>query len=180
VQEWLERHGVPGQPPEEGWGHWILSVDPDAVFPGFGVELAEIVGGLDDIVEAEIDLPRFLGQIGPLGSDLAAAHAGGVRVMSIARSKGLTVEATIVVACENNVIPRPDCPFDEERRLLYVAMTRSRRFLYCTWARRRTGPTARAGVPKVQEKRTVSSFLRGGPVASEDGGRYLHDRWPGT
>jgi superfamily I DNA/RNA helicase len=163
--------------PEEGWGHWIQSIEVDEAFAGFTDELSSVIGELDTVVEADSDLPRFLGQIGLLGSDLAAASAGGVRFMSMTKSKGLTVDATVVIACEDNVVPRPDCSLDEERRLLFVAMTRSRRFLYCTWARRRTGPTARAGLPRVQERRSVSSFLVGGPVQSQDGTRHLRDRW---
>ena len=93
--------------------------------------------------------------------------------MSMNRSKGLTVEAVIIAACENDIIPRPDAPLAEERRLMYVAMTRARRFLYCTWAQRRTGPTARAGAPRVQERRTVSSLLRTGRVSSEPGDAYV-------
>ena len=128
---------------------------------------------MGDVVEPDLDLERFLSQLGPLGDDLLAERSGGVRFMSMTRSKGLTVEAVIVVACEEDIIPRLDAPPAEERRLLYVAMTRARRFLYCTWAKRRTGPTARAGTPRVQERRTVSSLLRSGPVSSEDGAAYL-------
>jgi DNA helicase-2/ATP-dependent DNA helicase PcrA len=177
VREWGETHQAPDHTPEEGWGHWIQSIEVDEAFAGFTDELSSVIGELDTVVEADSDLPRFLGQIGPLGSDLAAASAGGVRFMSMTKSKGLTVDATVVIACEDNVVPRPDCSLDEERRLLFVAMTRSRRFLYCTWARRRTGPTARAGLPRVQERRSVSSFLVGGPVQSQDGTRHLQNRW---
>jgi superfamily I DNA/RNA helicase len=39
-------------------------------------------------------------------------------------SKGLTVRATVVASVEDGIIPRPDADAAEERRLLYVAMTR--------------------------------------------------------
>lgn len=97
--------------------------------------------------------------------------------MSMNMSKGLTVEAAIVVAAEEGVIPRPDADVAEERRLLYVAMTRARRFHFVTWARRRTGPTARAGAPNVRERRTETRFLRNGPVRTQDGQPYIDDRW---
>ncbi|MGH9334159.1 MAG: 3'-5' exonuclease [Vicinamibacteria bacterium] len=116
--------------------------------PVFSAELVEIVLQLDDVAEAE-GLGRFLSQIAPLGTDLALARQNVVRFITMAGSKGLTVQGTIVAACEEGIVPRPMAELAEERRLLYVAMTRARRFLYCTWARRREGPTARAGAANV-------------------------------
>jgi DNA helicase-2/ATP-dependent DNA helicase PcrA len=86
--------------------------------------------------------------------------------MTMTASKGLTVEATIIAAAEDGVIPRPDANVSEERRLMYVAMTRAKKHLYCTWAQRRQGPTARAGEGRVRAFRQVSNFLAGGPVRS--------------
>lgn len=56
-------------------------------------------------------------------------------------------------------------------------MTRAKRFLYGTWARRRHGPTARAGAASVAMARRYSSFLDGGPVRSEDGVEYIRRQW---
>jgi DNA helicase-2/ATP-dependent DNA helicase PcrA len=176
MRAWMAIQGIPDEPPDSGWGRWVLSVPIYASYPGFTPALARLIGEVGDVVEPDLDLERFLSQLGPLGDDLLAERSGGVRFMSMTRSKGLTVEAVIVVACEEDIIPRLDAPSAEERRLLYVAMTRARRFLYCTWAKRRTGPTARAGRPRVQERRTVSSLLRNGPASSEDGASYLATR----
>ena len=60
---------------------------------------------------------------------------------------------------------------------MYVAMTRARRYQYVTWATRRKGPTARAGEPRVQERRQLSRFLAHGPVENQDGEPFLRDRW---
>lgn len=173
VKAWIENHPLPVERPEDGWGHWIVAIPPDNVFPGFTPELAEILRDLDDVVEAPDDFGRFLNQIAPAGKDLAASKSQGVRFMTMAASKGLTVQATIVAAVEEGIMPRPEAEIAEERRLLYVAMTRARRHLFCTWARRRHGPTARAGAPNVGNFRSHSSFLRDGPVTSEDGDAYL-------
>ena len=70
------------------------------MLPAFSNELAEIIVELDRVVEIGVDLSRFLNQIAPLGKDIAQAKQCGVRFMSMAGSKGLTVEATIVVGCE--------------------------------------------------------------------------------
>jgi DNA helicase-2/ATP-dependent DNA helicase PcrA len=178
TRAWLAEQELPADPPEEGWGHWLVESAGDAIAPAFGDELADIICELDDLTEPASDLGRFLGQISPLGTDLSLARTCGVRFMTMAGSKGLTVEATIIAAAEEGLVPRPEADRNEERRLLYVAMTRAKRFLFATWSRRRHGPTARAGAPNVGERRTYSAFFRGGPVTSQDGAAFLLRRWP--
>jgi DNA helicase-2/ATP-dependent DNA helicase PcrA len=191
ILEWLGAHPLPSEPPEDGWGHWLTDLMRQVAGRTFDEDLAEIVVDLDDIVDLPREptggwsqgdlgaaLARFLGQIQPLGADLGSARSDGVRFMSMASSKGLTVQATIVAAVEEGVIPRPTVPLAEERRLLYVAMTRARSNLYCAWSRRRYGPTARAGRPNVGERRTLSPFLAHGPVQTSDGGDFLRRRCP--
>lgn len=124
---------------------------------------------LDQLNESEQSFDRYLGQIAPLSKDITSAHSEGVRIMTMGYAKGLTVRATIIGAVEEGVIPRPNCNLSEERRLVYVGMTRSKEFLFCTWARRRRGPTARAGAPSVGLMRSHSTFLNNGPVESQDG-----------
>lgn len=178
VLGWLNEHELPEEPPEGGWGRWIIENVGDDVIPVPTEELIELLMELDELTEADQTLGRYLGQITPLGKDLAASKSEGVRVMTMANSKGLTVRATIVAAVEEDIVPRPDAPTDEERRLLYVAMTRSTEYLYVTWARFRRGPTARSGRGRISERRRPSSFLQAGPVSSENGDAYLGVRWP--
>jgi len=130
-------------------------------------QLRQLVAALDDLSETQEGFGRFLGQIAPLGKDLQANTSAGVRIMTMASAKGLTVEATIIAALEEGLIPRSDLNLSEQRRFLHVAITRAKEFLFGTWSRRRTGPTARAGDPRVRQRRTHSSFLEGGPIASE-------------
>lgn len=164
--------------PGEGWGRWATGLGNGSVVPAPTPEFRDLLLELDTVAEADQELGRFMAQVQPLGEDLASARSGGVRIMGMGRAKGLTVKATIVAAVEDNVIPRPEADVAEERRLLYVAMTRPRSYLYITWARRRRGPTARAGKPQVWGLRRHSPFLDGGPVESTDGPRFLRDRWP--
>jgi superfamily I DNA/RNA helicase len=66
----------------------------------------------------------------------------GVRIMSIHASKGLEFDHVFVPALEEGLLPftlyddAADLPvrIEEEKRLLYVAMTRARRGLYLSWA----------------------------------------------
>jgi len=174
---WLDAHVVPDEMPEEGWGHWIVQTAGDAVAPAPTGDLSELLYALDDLIELDQGLGRYLGQIGPLGKDRALAESLGVRIMTMGGAKGLTVKATIVAALEDGIVPRPDSDLGEERRLLYVGMTRAKQFLYGTWARRRRGPTARAGAARVAIARRYSHFLDGGPVVSEDGTAYTTRHW---
>ena len=172
VVAWHDAHPLPDQTPEEGWGHWIIAAASGDIVPAPTADCATLLHALDDLME-EQGFGRYLSQITPLGKDRALAESQGVRIMTMGGAKGLTVRATVIVGLEEGIVPRPDQDLGEERRLLYVAMTRAKEFLYCTWARRRIGPTARAGAPRIQDRRNYTSFLRGGPVNSRDGQEYL-------
>jgi DNA helicase II / ATP-dependent DNA helicase PcrA len=174
--EWLGRHEVPEEL-EGGWGEWIIEAFADDAPVGLSGDLSDLFLSVDDVVEEGTTLGRYMGLVQPLAKDQLQSRAGGVRFMSMTSSKGLTVTATIVGGAEDGLIPRPDADIAEERRLMYVAMTRARRYQYVTWATRRTGPTARAGRPVVQERRQVSRFLAHGPVPSQDGELFLKERW---
>lgn len=58
------------------------------------------------------------------------------------RAKGLEWASVSVVGLEDGFVPiiyaESGAARDEERRLLYVAMTRAARHLHCSWARTRT------------------------------------------
>jgi superfamily I DNA/RNA helicase len=100
--------------------------------------------------------------------------------MTMIGSKGLTVRATIIAGLEDGIVPRPDADPDEDRRLLYVAMTRAKEFLFGTWAGRRSGPTARSGGQRARDWRQHSHLFDGGPVRSQDGRAYLRKRCSAT
>lgn len=157
---------------DAGWGAWLVA-NADA-FGGCNEDFAELLGDLDGLIDRTEGLGRFLGQIQPVGTDLRSGRsAGAVRLMTMASSKGLTVKAAIIVGVEEGVVPLADRDPGEERRLLYVAMTRATDYLYATWSGQRTGPTARTGAPRVGAGRNRSPLLTHGPVQSEDGNAYL-------
>jgi ATP-dependent DNA helicase UvrD/PcrA len=173
VFAWREANVLPDERPDEGWGRWMVSVaNNNDTIPALTGEFRVLLIALDDIAEEEQSLERYLGQIEPLGKDLAQARTNGVRIMTMGGSKGLTVRATIIAGVEDGLVPRPNSDLSEERRILYVAMTRAKEYLFCTWARRRRGPTARAGDSSMNRRRH-SHFLDDGPVESEDGQEFL-------
>jgi len=162
--------------PPENWGAWIQGEIQAERLPSCTPEFLELLLSIgSEIAEHEEveDLDRFLSQIEPKAKDLFQSQSNGVRFMSMRGSKGLTVKTTIVVGVDNDIIPLPRGDQNEERRLLYVAMTRSTEYLFMTWAARRAGPSSYAGRENFG-RRQPSEFLRGGPVISQDGTRYVH------
>lgn len=176
VTAWLAAHPAPEEKPEDGWGHWMVETAGDDVVPEPSAACVELLYALDSLVEERQGFDRFMSQITPLGKDRALAESNGVRIMTMVGSKGLTVRATIIAGLDDGIVPRPDADLGEERRLLYVAMTRAKEFLFCTWAGQRRGPTARAGRARVRLRRQHCHFFVGGPVQSQDGAIYLRNR----
>jgi DNA helicase-2/ATP-dependent DNA helicase PcrA len=157
---------------DAGWGTW-LAAQADAL-GGCSDDLRDLLTELDAVIDREEGFGRFLSQLEPVGKDLRSGRtAHSVRLMTMAASKGLTVRAAIVVGVEEGVVPLANRDVDEERRLLYVAMTRATDYLFLTWARQRTGPTARTGTPHVARGRNRSRFLTHGPLQSEDGHAFV-------
>ena len=176
VLEWLKDTEVPKERPDNGWGQWIIEHSGAEAFSEISDEFRNLLFDLDSMVEDGQPLTRYLTQIEPLGKDLVLAQSEGVRLMTMSGSKGLTVRATIVAGVEEGLVPRPNCDLSEERRILYVAMTRAKEYSFCTWARRRWGPTARAGASSM-DRRRICHFLENGPVNSEDGQVFLEGRF---
>lgn len=74
----------------------------------------------------------------------ARSAAGGnvVRILSMQKAKGLSVDYVFIVGLEQGIFPRAAEEDDrkrEDRRLMYVSMTRARRGLFLCHARKRPG-----------------------------------------
>ena len=114
--------------------------------------LDEMLNSLVDFVETrkeegrgdEIYLTDFLQEVA-LFSDLDSEDAddsGRVSLMTIHSSKGLEFPTVFVVGLEENIFPSPRSSsspreLEEERRLLYVAITRAEKHCFLTCARQR-------------------------------------------
>jgi DNA helicase-2/ATP-dependent DNA helicase PcrA len=173
VLGWVDTVEPPASTPEGGWGSWIAEQANNAAFLDPGEDLIDLLVDLDEVMEPELTLGQFLGQALPLAKDRAANLSDGVRIMTMATSKGLTVRATIAIGLEEVVMPSSRADRSEEVRLLYVAMTRAKEFLYLTWARRRRGAGARAGGGDAQTLRRRSTLLDAGTIDSQDGKAFV-------
>ena len=92
----------------------------------------------------------------------------GVRLLTMHQAKGLTFDVCIIVGVEDEYLPgkNENSRIDDERRLLYVSMTRARHKLYMTYCDKRIGDQRHTGSNSGVEARTLSRFLRDVPGLS--------------
>ncbi len=90
---------------------------------------------------------------------------GAVTILTMHRAKGLTAEAVIIAATEDQYIPGRAIgeAVDDERRLLYVSLTRARHHLFVTYCDQRTGPQRYTGRDSGRVTRSLSRFLIDSP-----------------
>lgn len=115
---------------------------------------------LDELVRRESDAGAETFLIELASRDAAEHHgsATGINLLTYHRAKGMEWDAVFLPMLEEGSLPIHHAVDDpaalaEERRLLYVGITRARVHLVLTWAERRTGSTGREG------RRRSSRFL---------------------
>ena len=92
--------------------------------------------------------------------DVIPDHVEKVSLMTIHAAKGLEFPVIFIAGCEDSIIPfasfgamqTPES-IDEERRLFYVAVTRAKKMLYCSYAKTRMSFGKR-------HHQTISRFLK--------------------
>ncbi len=93
--------------------------------------------------EEENDLPAFLAHAAlESGESQAAEGADALQLMTMHSAKGLEFHAVFITGLEEGLFPHEqsvleDDGLEEERRLMYVAITRARTRLYLSFARTR-------------------------------------------
>ena len=99
----------------------------------------------------------------------------GINIMTMHKAKGLTAEAVIVVAAEDEVIPGQKDGQDEadERRLLYVSLTRAKKHLFVTYCDRRTGQQRYKGSKGGGTQRNLTKFLQDAPISPQPFEKFL-------
>jgi DNA helicase II / ATP-dependent DNA helicase PcrA len=112
--------------------------------------------------DPELDLA---GLVAALAARVGGAGGeAGVSLLTLHRSKGLEFDAVFAVGIEEGLVPitqaRSAAAIAEERRLLYVGLTRARRYLWVSWAAERRGPTGRVSARR--PSRFLAAALRAG------------------
>jgi DNA helicase-2/ATP-dependent DNA helicase PcrA len=124
------------------------------------------------------DIGAFVAE---LGRRFSTEHSGrGVNLLTYHRAKGLEFDAVCLPRLVDGELPwrsgRAKANPEEERRLLYVGITRARRYLFLTWPT--DGRVGRS--PFLEELEVVAPSARGSsrgraPVSVRSGGA-LFDR----
>jgi DNA helicase-2/ATP-dependent DNA helicase PcrA len=131
--------------------------------------LAALAGLADDLHASDPDA-RLPALVRELDERMAAQHAPtvqGVTLASLHAAKGLEWDTVVLAGCSDGFLPitMAETPeqLEEERRLLYVGVTRARERLLLTYARART--------PGARGTRRPSRFLDGTSTVLGEGAR---------
>jgi DNA helicase-2/ATP-dependent DNA helicase PcrA len=103
-----------------------------------------------------------------LGDKEQEREIGKVAIMTMHQAKGLTADAVILAGAEDELIPGRN-KRDEDRRLLYVSLTRAKKHLYVTYCQKRLPPQSYTGRTPGKTDRTLTELLSGGPYPPENG-----------
>ncbi len=120
----------------------------------------------------EFSLQELLRTLGTVGeSTEQEIEDGKVNILTMHRAKGLSADAVIVAASEDQYIPGRAVggDIDDERRLLFVSLTRARHHLFVTYCDKRTGRQMHTGRDGGRAYRSLSRFLANGPHSPKDG-----------
>jgi DNA helicase-2/ATP-dependent DNA helicase PcrA len=134
----------------------------------------------DDLARADpaADMAAFLTEVARRTAIEAGGEAAGVELLTYHRAKGLEWDAVFLPALEEGTLPirQSTEPLElaEERRLLYVGITRARHYLWLSWATSRIAASGREG------RRSRSRFLDGLVPASAGRVRVIAPAGAGT
>ncbi len=101
---------------------------------------------------------------------------GRVNILTMHRAKGLTATAVIILAAEDEHLPgRQDHEpaLGDERRLLFVSLTRAKNMLFLTYCGQRVGQQRMMGKKPGDQRRTLSQFLHNTPLRPVSGVDYI-------
>jgi DNA helicase II / ATP-dependent DNA helicase PcrA len=121
--------------------------------------LQGMIGSLEEVVEEKVPLgelydvaANFKGNIGDFVETMERAlerarlsNAGqdekaGVGLLTYFRSKGRQWHTVILTTCNDGIIPHKKAPVEDERRLFYVAMTRTSSNLLISYLKEQRNP----------------------------------------
>lgn len=105
-------------------------------------KVEQVVVAAEEFEHAHIktNLSEFLAEISLLSAvDMLSSEENKVVMMTLHASKGLEFKNVYIIGLEDSIIPssRDDVGIEEERRLLYVGMTRAKEELHLSTAKQR-------------------------------------------
>ena len=102
-----------------------------------------------------------------------------VNILSMHKAKGLTASVVFIPVAEDEHIPgkeESNPGLGDERRLLFVSMTRARHHLFISYCSRRTGQQHQLGRDSGNLRRSLTRFLRDAPIRPENGVAFSNNR----
>jgi DNA helicase-2/ATP-dependent DNA helicase PcrA len=131
---------------EEGFGHDA----PAFLGPRAQEAATPALAGADDIIDADAPLPSVMSPLSAFlshasleaGDNQAQAGEDAMQLMTVHSAKGLEFNAVFITGLEEGLFPhenstKEDGGVEEERRLMYVAITRARKRLYMSFSQTR-------------------------------------------
>jgi DNA helicase-2/ATP-dependent DNA helicase PcrA len=117
-----------------------------------------------------------------LRSDIDDWSNEKVSLMTLHNAKGLEFETVFITGLEDGIIPhyrsREEGRYEEERRLLYVSLTRAMHYLFITYCNNRIGRQRYTGFSRIHDnrRRNLSRFIRELPTLSPENGSNFNLR----
>jgi superfamily I DNA/RNA helicase len=102
---------------------------------------------------------------------------GKVNVLTMHRAKGLTADIVFIVGAEDQLIPGSndkEPELGDERRLLFVSLTRAKHKLYITYCKDRTGAQQYSGRNPGTSRHNLTQFLTDSPLHPVSGEKYTN------
>jgi DNA helicase-2/ATP-dependent DNA helicase PcrA len=132
---------------EEGFGHSAPALTGPASQAAAG--FLSLPGGID-IIDADAALPLVMSPLSAFlshasleaGDNQAQAGQDALQLMTVHAAKGLEFDAVFITGLEEGLFPhensaKEESGVEEERRLMYVAITRARKRLYISFSQTR-------------------------------------------
>ena len=144
----------------------------------FDADLGDFIPILEQAIEASgaTSIEELLRAVGTAIENIEPdIEEDKVNILTMHRAKGLTANAVIVAAAENEQIPgrAQGEEINDERRLLYVSLTRARHHLFVTYCDRRTGQQQHTGSDSGNPVRSLTPFLNSSPQPPQDGRAFV-------
>lgn len=142
-------------------------------------EVINIAVKMDDM-ECDIALPAFLDDIALLaGGEEKNDHKDAITLMTLHSAKGLEFPVVFIAGCEEGILPHQNSimedNIEEERRLMYVGVTRAMHRLFITYAKSRMvfGNYQNSKISRFLEKIEHDKIVhkKTGSINSMSGGR---------
>lgn len=148
------------------------------IYPSKIEKEVEYLGNICVEVESE-DLASLLRNLSSSDEEIEQEiEDDKINILTMHKAKGLTATVVIIVGVEDQAIPgRHDgVGIGDERRLLFVSLSRAKAAVFLTYCEKRVGAQAFTGRDDKTLLRRITRFLEDAPIKPISGSKYIKDR----